>query len=181
ALIFSGYALVRQERGQEGILRIQQGLRAYNETGATLSRPLFLGLLADAYGRVARPQEGLRVLADALAVTQNNGLRLQEAWLQWRKGDLLLQEAETPRSHRSSPTAQRIAETCFQQALNLARHYQAKSLELRVTMSMCRLWRRQGKNADARRLLAEIYGWFTEGFDTADLQEAKTLLDELSE
>ena len=79
-----------------------------------------------------------------------------------------------------SPTNQSEAESCFQQALDEAHHQQAKSLELRAAMSMSRLWQRQGKKEEARRLLSEIYGWFTEGFDTADLKDAKALLDELS-
>lgn len=179
ALIFQGYAMVHQGSGQEGILRMQQGIAAYDETGAVLGRPLFRGLLADAYGRVARPEEGLGVLADALATTQQQGLRLQEAWLHWRKGELVLQVAETQHAPWSPLTAQHTAEACFHHALALTRQYHAKSLELRVATSLCRLWHRQGRNDDARRLLAQIYGWFTEGFDTADLQEAKMLLDEL--
>lgn len=179
ALVFQGYAMVRQGGAREGILRMRQGLRAYDETDAVLRRPLFHGLLAEAYGRVARPEEGLTVLADALTTTQQQGLRLQEAWLHWCQGELILQAAESQRPHRPSSAAQRVAETCFQQALDLARHHHAKSLELRITLSVCRLWQRQGRSDDARRLLTALYAWFTEGFDSADLQEAKALLDEL--
>jgi predicted ATPase len=183
ALIFQGYVAVRLGRGPEGVLQLRQGLRAYCETGAELGRPLFLGLLADAYGRIARPEEGLTMLAEALAATRQNGLRVQEAWLCWRKGELLLQAADTQQSESlpcSSLSAQRAAEECFHHALDIARQHSAKSLELRVTTSLSRLWQSQGRKEDARQLLAEIYGWFTEGFDTADLREAKTLLDALA-
>jgi predicted ATPase len=87
------------------------------------------------------------------------------------KGELLLADSATQHAE---------AESCFRQALDVARHQQAKSLELRAAMSLSRLWQRQGRDAEARQLLSEIYGWFTEGFDTADLQEAKALLDALS-
>ena len=110
------------------------------------------------------------MLAEALAVAHNSGERYYEAELHRLKGELLLalpgeQDAE--------------AEACFRRALDVARRQQAKSLELRAAMSLARLWQQQGKQAEARALLAPVYGWFTEGFDTADLQEAKTLLEEL--
>ena len=98
--------------------------------------------------------------------------RFYEAEIYRLKGELLL--------GRSTPDASPRPETCFQQALAVARRQQAKSLELRAAMSLARLWQRQGKRAEARELLAPIYNWFTEGFDTADLQEAKALLDALS-
>jgi predicted ATPase len=110
------------------------------------------------------------VLAEALALVNAKGERRHEAELSRLKGELLLA--------RSADNAME-AETCFRQALDVARHQQAKSWELRTAMSLARLWQRQGKRAEAHTLLAPIYGWFTEGFDTADLQEAKVLLEEL--
>jgi predicted ATPase len=99
-----------------------------------------------------------------------SAVRWWEAELYRLRGELLLQHAVAQPGE---------AETCFRQALDIARRQQAKSLELRAAMSLCRLWQRQGKRDAARQLLAEVYGWFTEGFDTADLQEAKALLEEL--
>jgi predicted ATPase len=111
------------------------------------------------------------VLAEALTMVNNSGERNYEAELYRLKGELLLQHATGSGDE---------AEAYFCQALNIARHQQAKSLELRAAMSLARLWQRQGKRAEAHALLAPIYGWFTEGFDTADLQEAKALLAELA-
>jgi predicted ATPase len=112
------------------------------------------------------------MVAEALALVHRSGDCYWEAELHRLKGELLWQQ---------SAESQVAAEECFQQALAVARRQQAKSLELRTAMSLSRLWQRQGKRAKARELLAPIYGWFTEGFDTADLQEAKALLDELKE
>ena len=119
-------------------------------------------------GRWGRPRKGCAVLAEALAVVDDNGERCWEAELYRLKGELLL--ARSAEQHAE-------AEACFHQALDIARRQQAKSWELRAAMSLSRLWQQQGKRAEARELLAPIYGWFTEGFDTADLQEAKALLD----
>ena len=139
--------------------------------GAELIRPYYLALLAEACAKGGQAEEGLSVLAEALATVHKTGERFYEAELYRLKGELLLAQS----THQTTE-----AETCFHQALDIARHQQAKSLELRAAMSLSRLWQRQGKRAAARQLLAEIYGWFTEGFDTADLQEAKVLLEALS-
>jgi predicted ATPase len=128
-------------------------------------------LLAEACGKAGQAGEGLTLLAEALAAVANTGERLYEAELYRLKGELLLRPAAA-----DAPQA----ETCFQQALDVARRQQAKSLELRAALSLSRLWQQQGKRAAARQLLAAVYGWFTEGFDTADLQEARALLEELS-
>ena len=111
------------------------------------------------------------MLAEALTLVNHTGERNYEAELYRLKGELLLQQAAGSSDE---------VETCFRQALDIARKQQAKSLELRAAMSLSHLWQHQGKNAEARQLLTEIYGWFTEGFDTADLQEAKALLEELA-
>ena len=135
----------------------------------------FLALLAEAYGKVGQAEEGLVALAEALAVVHKMGGSGDEAELYRLKGTLTLQsKVQSPRSK-----VEKEAEECFQKAIEIARRQQAKSLELRAVMSLSRLWQKQGKKEDARKLLAEIYGWFTEGFDTKDLQEAKALLEEL--
>jgi predicted ATPase len=155
----------------EGITQIRQGFAAWRAMGAGVAWPWWLALLAEACGKVGQLDEGLRALEEALAAAQHNEEHHYEAEVYRLKGELLLQEA---------PAHQEEAEKQFQQALDIARRQQAKSLELRAAMSLGRLWQRQGKCEAAHELLAPIYGWFTEGFDTADLQEAKALLDELA-
>jgi predicted ATPase len=166
-----GWALATQEQGAEGVKQIRQGLALWRATGADLNRPWFLALLAEACGRAGEVEKALTALAEALATVDTTANRVCEAELYRLKGELLLARAAV---HDAE------AETCFRQALAIARHQQAKSLELRAAMSLCRLWQQQGKRDAARELLAPVYGWFTEGFDTADLQEAKVLLAALS-
>ena len=171
-----GWARAEQGQIEEGITQIRQGLIAYQATGAELWRPYFLALLAEAYGKVGQAEEGLTALAEALTVADKTGERFYEAELYRLKGELTLQSnSQSP----ESPT--REAEECFLKAIDIARGQSAKSLELRAVMSLSRLWQPQGKREEARQMLAEIYGWFTEGFDTADLKDAKALLDELRE
>jgi len=165
-----GCALAVQGQGEEGITQIHQGLAAFRATGGEFWRPYYLVLLAEAYGKVGQTEAGLFVLAEALAAVHKTGERFWEAELHRLKGELLLR--------RASPTEE--VEACFRQAIEIARHQQAKSLELRAATSLSRLWQRQGKRTEAHDLLAPIYGWFTEGFDTTDLQEAKALLDALA-
>ncbi len=148
-----------------------QGLAARQATGAELIRPYFLALLAEMYGRIGQAEEGLKTLDEALAAVHNAGERHWEAGLYRLRGELLLKSKVQRLSE---------AETYFRQAIEISRRQSAKSLELRAVTSLSRLWQRQGKKVDARKMLAEIYGWFTEGFDTADLKEAKGLLEELS-
>ena len=124
---------------------------------------------------MGKVEEGLSVLAEALALIPVTGWRMWEPEVYRRKGELILQSQVE--GLKSKVEAE--AEECFLKAIEIARQQQAKSLELRAVMSLSRLWQQQGKKAEARQLLAEIYGWFTEGFDTADLKEAKTLLEEL--
>ena len=127
-------------------------------------------MLAEAYGQAGQPEAGLQVLTEALTLVAATEERWWEAELHRLKGALLLQ---LPNSDISQ------AEACFQQALDVARGQQARSLELRAAVSLSRLWQQQGKAA-ARNLLIPLYGWFTEGFDTPDLLEAKALLAALS-
>ena len=175
-----GWALVEQGQREVGMAQIRQGLVAWQATGTEVQRPYFLALLAEAYGQAGQADEGLHTLAEALAVGQKTGERFYEAELYRLKGELLLQsggwESESLGFTYRHPHAAE-AEACFLQAIEVARHQQAKSLELRATMSLARLWQQQGKQAEARALLAPIYAWFTEGFDTADLQEAKVMLE----
>ena len=169
--ILRGWALTMQGEEAEGIAQMRQGLVAFQATEAELHRPYFLGLLAEVYGKIGQPEEGLTVLVEALDTVNKTEERNWEAELHRVKGELLLMQQ-----------GQKVgeAEECFRQALDTARRQQAKSFELRASMSLSRLWQQQGKQEEARQMLAEIYGWFTEGFDTVDLLEAKTLLEELA-
>jgi predicted ATPase len=192
-----GWALTEQGQVEEGITQIRQGLAAWQAMRTELTRPHFLVLLAEVYGKAGQGEEGLSVLAEALALIDKTGERYFEAELYRLKGTLTLQsktshrqvkasqnksrQVRSPKSGVTNPQAEAEAEACFLQAIEIARNQQAKSLELRAATSLSRLWQQQGKKAEAHKMLAEIYGWFTEGFDTADLQEAKTLLEELSE
>jgi predicted ATPase len=168
--ILQGWVLAEQGQAEQGIAQIRQRLAAYRATGAELFRPYFLALLAEACGKGGRTEEGLTVIAEALAQVNNTGERYYEPELYRLKGTLLLQQ--------SSDNATE-AESCFLQAMMIAQNQQAKSLELRTATSLARLWQQQGKHQEAHDLLAPVYHWFTEGFDTADLQEAKALLDAL--
>ena len=170
--VLHGWALAMQGQGEAGLAGMRQGLAAELATGSTLLRPYFLGLLAEAYGAGGHPDEGLAVLAEALAVLDTTEVRFYAAELYRLKGALLLQQAV--------PDAAQ-ADACFHQALDVARQQQAKSFELRAATSLARLWQSQDKRQEAYDLLAPVYGWFTEGFDTADLQEAQALLEEVSQ
>ena len=151
--------------------QMQQGLAAWHATGAKVLQPYGLALLAETSEQMGQREAGLTLLAEALAVTNDTGEQRWEAELHRLNGELLL--AGSAEHHVE-------AETCFRQALNVTRRQQAKSWELRAAMSLSRLWQQHGKRTEARALLLPIYGWFTEGFDTADLQEAKALLDTLT-
>jgi predicted ATPase len=168
--ILRGWALAHQGRAQEGIEQIHQGLRAYRATGAEISRPPFLALLAEAHGTIGEPEAGLTVLTEALTRAETTGERRYEPELYRLKGDLLLQQSLDNVTE---------AETCFHHAMAIAQSQQAKSWELRAATSLAKLWQRQGKRHEAYDLLSPVYSWFTEGFDTADLKDAKTLLDAL--
>jgi class 3 adenylate cyclase/predicted ATPase len=165
-----GQALAEQGREEEGIVQMREGLAAAQSIGMKVSRPGLLGGLARAYGEVGQVDEGLAALAESLALVQKTGERLHEAEQYRIKGELLLKRA-APDEHE--------AEACFHKAKDIAQHQSAKFYELRVATSLARLWQKQGKKEEARKLLADIYGWFTEGFDTAALKEAKALLAEL--
>jgi predicted ATPase len=176
-----GWALVKQGQGrEEGIAQIRQGLAVYQSTGAELGRPYYLAELAEGCGLIGQAEEGLRMLAEALTAVCKSG-EFSETEICRLKGELTLQKLSVVSRQLSvpSPQAEAEAEACFHKAIEIARRQQAKSLELRATVSLARLWQQQGKREEARQMLAEIYGWFTEGFDTKDLQEAKMLLEKL--
>ena len=162
-MMLRGWALVEQGQAEAGLTQLGQGLAARRATGSDTR--IYLSLLVGAYWRVGQIEEGLQVAEEALAGSR------RDAGLYCLKGNLLL---------RRSAEHHAEAESCFRQALEIARHHQGKSLELLAAMSLARLWQRQGKLAEAHALLAPIYGWFTEGFDTANLQEAKVLLEALA-
>ena len=167
-----GWALAMQGQGEEGLAQVRQGLAAWRATGAALLVPYLCTMLAEVADHLGHPADGLQALAEAHTLVEQHEERWWEAEVCRLRGVLLLRQPGTPPAE---------AETWLQRALDVARRQQAKSLELRAAMSLARLWQQQGKRDEARELLAPVYGWFTEGFDTADLQEAKTLLDELAE
>ncbi len=177
-----GRALAEQGQVEEGIAQMQQGLAAFRAVGTKTGRPVHLAGLAEAYGKVGQAEEGLSALSEALTLVNKTEERYYEAELYRLKGELSLQSRQVKASQNKSEVTnpQTEAEVCFLKALEIARRQQAKSLELRAVMSLSRLWQQQGKKEGARQMLADIYGWFTEGFDTKDLQEAKVLLDELT-
>jgi predicted ATPase len=166
-----GWTLAHQGRAQEGIEQINQGLSAYRATGAELMRSYFLALLAEVHSVIGQPEAGLAVLAEALTHVNTTGERWYEPELYRLKGALLLQQTSDNAT---------VAETCFHHALEIARNQQARSLELRAATSLARLWQQHGKRQAAHDLLAPVYHWFTEGFDTADLKDARALLDALA-
>jgi class 3 adenylate cyclase/predicted ATPase len=172
AMAFRGWALVKQGQSKEGVAQLREGLIAYRATGAELESSHWLGLLAEACRDTAQAEEGLRVVAEALDHVAQTGIVYCEPELRRLEGELRLCR---------DPADTEKAEACFQDAVEIARSQGAKSWELRAATSLARLRRKQGKRAEARDLLAPVYNWFTEGFDTPVLQETKALLEELGE
>ena len=157
-------------RTQEGIASLKQGIANIARMGAPISGSQYLTWLAEAHRIAGQAEDGLNALVEAFAHVNMTGERFCEAELYRIRGELLL-----------LPGGSQVeAEECFSQALEVARGQSAKSLELRAAMSLARLWQKQGALVEARELLANIYGWFTEGFDTPDLIDAKALLEELA-
>jgi tetratricopeptide (TPR) repeat protein len=199
--IYHGWVLSMQEDEHKGTLLIRQGIADFRSTGGITYRTYYLALLAEAYGKTRQIEEGLSVLDEALALVDKTGERFYEAELYRLRGELTLSQSKTSlrqvldKSRTSqdkfedtspqslAPNTQAVVqevEECFLKAIEIARQRQAKIFELRAVMSLSRLWIQQRKKVAARQMLAEIYGWFTEGFDTVDLQEAKALLSVLS-
>ncbi|MEM7133277.1 MAG: hypothetical protein AAF702_43665 [Chloroflexota bacterium] len=154
----------------DGLTEILEGIEAYHATDAHVSTPWYLGMAASAQYRLGNIKMGLEYTAEALRLAEDTKDKNFEVEL-WRlQGELL----------RCCDNSEREAEDSFHQAIDVAQRQHAKLWELRATVSLCRLWQNQGKCAEAHQMLSEIYGWFTEGFDTVDLVEAKALLAELA-
>ena len=170
--IFRGWALAMQGQGEAGMAQVRQGIAANRATGAALFVPYLCTLLAEVAAHLGHPADGLQALAEAHTLVEQHEERYWEAEVSRLRGVVLLRQPGTPPAE---------AEAWLQRALDVARHQQAKSWELRTAMSLARLWQQQGKRAAAHDLVAPLYGWFTEGFDTADLTEAKVLLQELED
>jgi class 3 adenylate cyclase/predicted ATPase len=166
-----GAALAMCGQVDAGITQLRQGLAGWRTTGAKLAGTRWHALLAEAYGLGGRVEEGLAVLSETLAWAAKTGESFWQAELYRLQGALLL---------RQTIPDELQAEACFHQAVDVARRQGAKTLELRAVMSLCRLWQQQGKRAEARDLLTPVYAWFIEGFDIADLREARAFLDELA-
>jgi predicted ATPase len=171
ARILQGWVLAVQGEANEGLAEAREGLVDFRSTRMALHWVFLLAILAEVCGCAGELDQGLEAVTEALEVAEETGDRLWVAEIHRLKGALLLAQ-----SVEHWPQA----EACYAQALEVARAQGARSLELRTAMSLARLWRDQSKQTEAHDLLAPVYGWFTEGFDTADLQEAKALLDELS-
>jgi predicted ATPase len=191
--VWRGWALTKYGQVEKGITQIRQGMDAFLATGAELACSYWFALLADTHGKGGQIEEGLAWLAKALAFVYRTGERIHEAELYRLKGELTLQlkikneESRVGIAHQEGSIAEAVmvggahpteeeAEGYFLKAIDISRKQQAKSLELRAVMSLARLWQQQGKKAEAHKKLSEVYHWFTEGFDTKDLQEAKALL-----
>jgi predicted ATPase len=169
--IFQGWAVAQQGEATTGIARIRDGIAAEEATGARTATPFHLALLAEALALAGKIEEALAALDDALAQTAVSGARGWDAEIHRLRGEL------TARLPYPGPAK---AENSFRTALAIAREQGTRGLELRAATSLARLWREQGRQTEARDLLAPVYGWFTEGFDTPDLKDAKALLDELT-
>jgi predicted ATPase len=169
-MLFRGCILALTGRPLDTVQMITSALMSWRSTGATCWAPLFLPHLARAYAELGQFDDTWRSIREATTAVETTEERWFQAEVYRTAGEIALMEPE--------PDAAK-AETYFERALAVARKQQAKSWELRAAMSMARLWRDQGKRHEARDLLAPIYGWFTEGFDTRDLKEAKALLNEL--
>jgi predicted ATPase len=167
-----GWALAMQGQGEEGRVQVRQGIEAYRATGAALCIPFYCTVLADISAHLGHVEDGLQALAEAHTLIEQQEERWWEAEIYRLRGVLLLRQTGTPQAE---------AEAWLRRALDVARHQEAKSLELRAAISLSRLWQQQGKRNEAHGLLEPIYGWFTEGFETPDLVEAKALLVELED
>jgi predicted ATPase len=198
-----GTIWVQRGEAEAGLSLLTEGVAQYRSTEVLYLLPLYLAFMADAYRRLGRTDEGLTTVVEALHLTETHASLFWTAELYRLKGELTLQRFQVSgstfrvktrrvgKAHQNvriakagtvggaHPTGETEAEACFLKAIAIARQQEAKSLELRAAMSLSRLWQQQGKREEAWKLLAEIYGWFTEGFDTQDVREAKAVLDTL--
>jgi predicted ATPase/DNA-binding winged helix-turn-helix (wHTH) protein len=178
--IYRGWLVAEEGRPEEGLGQIGYGLTAFQAIGAELGRPTFLGILAGVYDQLGRSDEAMAAVNEAFSLGEQTGLHYWDAELQRLKGTLLLHaERASAQSVSRRTSREQEAETCFLEAIEIARRQQAKAFELRAATSLGQLWQRQGKTQKARGLLAEVCDWFTEGFETPDLIEAKALREEL--
>jgi predicted ATPase len=169
AIAFNGWSLAALGRAQQGLRLLSQGLMAVRATANIASTPALLVGLAEVYAMLGQPLEGLKGVTEAAQIIETTDERVEEVELHRLRGELLNATGDRP-----------AAEQSYHRALAVARRQSAKLFELRAATSLARLWCDQNKRAEARDLLALIYGWFTEGFDTPVLQEAKALLDQLA-
>jgi predicted ATPase len=185
-----GWALAQQGRWSEGVAQVREGIAGLRGSGIEMRQTFHLALLAESLKAGGQIDEGLAVAAEALALVEATGERFYEAELHRLLGELLRRReagegrpspaaSAAARPHDPDRSGLAEAEACFRRALTIARGQQAKSLELRAAMSLTRLYQKQDRQAEARPMLAECYDWFTEGFDTPDLQEAKALLKQV--
>ena len=175
ANVMRGSALAAQGEAEKGMAQIREGMAVSRTIGQEGGRSYILALLADAQGKAGQAEEGLTTVAEAMAVVEQTEERYHEAELYRLKGELTLQSQVAGQKSKF----EKEAEACFHKAIEIARQQQAKSPELRAATSLTRLWQQQDKQVEAHQLLSEIYNWFTEGFYTKDLQDAKVLLEEL--
>ena len=164
-----GWVLAHEGQVEEGIAQMHQGLIGWQATGMVLGMSIWPRWLAEGYKIAGRPEEGLKLLAEAQVMAEETDEGCWIAQVHRLKGELLLLQGKNEAE----------VEASLSQALDIARRQSAKSYELRAAVSLSRLWQKQGKREQARELLSEIYGLFTEGFETTDLREAKELLEEL--
>jgi predicted ATPase len=170
-MLHKSWLLALNGKNSDAIQMLTSGIAAYRLTGATLYVPLYMSYLASAHAELGQFDDALRCIDEAITAAEAVKQKVWEAEVYRTAGEITLKVSDPDEAK---------AETSFECALAIAHRQQAKSWELRAAMSMARLWRDQGKRQQARELLAPVYGWFTEGFDTRDLQEAKALLDELA-
>jgi predicted ATPase len=169
-----GQALIQRGHSAEGLAQVQGVLDTWSTLGKALNRPNYLAAMAEAYAAMGQVERGIDILDATLAEIVRTGERWWESELHRLKGDLILK----CRSVGGQPTPQGFAqaEACMKQAVEVARRQGARSLELRAAVSLSRLWLSQGERERGHELLKETYSWFTEGFDTADLQDARAVL-----
>jgi predicted ATPase len=208
--ILQAYVRVQRGESEAGLSLLTEGVAQYRGLGAPSALPSHLFFVADVYRQLGRVEEGLATVAEAVRLTETHADVWWAAEVYRLQGELLLMptgQASSPPVAKKATTGRREghsqsragrdtsavassqypvsrtsaeAEECLHQALGIARQQEARSLELRAVMSLSRLWHAQGKKTQAQQLLAEVYGWFTEGFDTTDLREARALLAELA-
>ena len=170
SMMMFGWWRAVQRKDRDGITQLRQGIKVFQQSAGGVYGPSWLARLAEAYAQVGQYKEALDTIAEASEVMHATGEYVHHAELHWLKGRLLLM---------FSDSRDLEAETCFKQTIKIAQDQASKSWELRAATSLARLWQSQDKCQDAHDLLAPVYGWFTEGFDTADLKDAKALLTEL--